>query len=65
MKKFLEIYSSFMRIDRLRYSLWLIYVASSTLHFIHEWKLKKEWKSLMKKEAMSTIEEESNFLLNS
>ena len=65
MKKFLEIYSSFMRIDRFRYSLWLIYVASSTLHFIHEWKLKKEWKSLMKKEAMSTIEEESNFLLNS
>ena len=65
MKKLSEIYSSFLSIDKFRYSLWLIYVASSTLYFIHEWKLKKERESLMKEEAMATIKEESYFLLNS
>ena len=65
MKKLLEIYSNFLPIDRFRYSLWLIYVASSTLYFIDEWKLEKKMKSLMKKEAMAAIEEETYFLLNS
>ena len=65
MEELLEIYSSFLPIDRLRYSLWLIFVASSTLYFIHEWKLTKDRESSMKKEAMATIEEESYFLLNS
>ena len=65
MEKLAEIYSSFLSIDKFRYSLWLIYVASSTLYFIHEWKLKKERESLMKEEAMATIKEESYFLLNS
>ena len=65
MEELLEINSSFLPIDRLRYSLWLIFVASSTLYFIHEWKLTKDRESSMKKEAMATIEEESYFLLNS
>lgn len=65
MEELLEKYSSFLPIDRLRYSLWLIFVASSTLYFIHEWKLTKDRESSMKKEAMATIEEESYFLLNS
>ena len=42
MKKLLEIYSDYLPIDRFRYSLWLIYVASSTLYFIHEWNLEKK-----------------------
>ena len=65
MEELLEIYSSFLPIDRLRYSLWLIFVASSTLYFIHEWKLTKDRETSMKKEAIATIEEESYFLLNS
>ena len=65
MKKLLEIYSDYLPIDRFRYSLWLIYVASSTLYFMDEWNLEKKIKSIMAKEAMATIEEESYFLLNS
>ena len=53
-------YSNFLDIDEYRLSLWLIFVASSTLHFIDEWKLPNKRKKKMIKEATSTIEEEFN-----
>ena len=53
-------YSNFLDIDEYRLSLWLIFVASSTLHFIDEWKLPNKRKKKMIKEATLTIEEEFN-----
>jgi len=55
---FKHTYSNFLDIDEYRLSLWLIFVASSTLHFINEWKLPKIRKKKMIKEATITIEEE-------
>ena len=57
-------YSNFLDIDEYRLSLWLIFVASSTLHFIDEWKLPNKRKKKMIKEATSTIEEEFNKIKN-
>lgn len=55
---FKHTYSNFLDIDEYRLSLWLIFVASSTLHFIDEWKLPNKRKKKMIKEATITIEEE-------
>ena len=57
---FKHTYSNFLDIDEYRLSLWLIFVASSTLHFIDEWKLPNKRKKKMIKEATITIEEEFN-----
>ena len=57
-------YSNFLDIDEYRLSLWLIFVASSTLHFIDEWKLPNKRKKKMIKEATSTIEEEFKKIKN-
>ena len=60
MEIFKHTYSNFLDIDEYRLSLWLIFVASSTLHFIDEWKLPNKRKKKMIKEATITIEEEFN-----
>ena len=59
---FIYTYSNFLDIDEYRLSLWLIFAASSTLHFIDEWKLPNKRKKKMIKEATSTLEEEFNKL---
>jgi len=61
---FKHTYSNFLDIDEYRLSLWLIFVASSTLHFIDEWKLPNKRKKKMIKEATITIEEEFNRIKN-
>jgi aminoglycoside phosphotransferase (APT) family kinase protein len=61
---FKHTYSNFLDIDEYRLSLWLIFVASSTLHFIDEWKLPNKRKKKMIKEATITIEEEFNKIKN-
>ena len=61
---FKHTYSNFLDIDEYRLSLWLIFVASSTLHFIDEWKLPNKRKKKMIKEATLTIEEEFNKIKN-
>lgn len=61
---FKHTYSNFLDIDEYRLSLWLIFVASSTLHFIDEWNLPNKRKKKMIKEATITIEEEFNRIKN-
>lgn len=54
--------TNYIDIDSKRLSLWLIYVSASTLKYIREWRLPKERKALMIREAKATIHESFNFL---
>lgn len=64
MTKLYETYLENFKIDNFRFSLWLIYVASSTLHFIEEWNFSKTRKALIKSQATITIKEEFQNLLD-
>ena len=64
MTKLYESYSENSKIDNFRLSLWLIYIASSTLHFIEEWNFSKTRKALIKSQATITIKEEFQNLLD-
>jgi len=65
MNQLCEAYLKHSMIDNSRFSLWLISIASSTLHFINQWNLSEAKKNLIKTEALLTIQEESQSLLNS
>lgn len=65
MNRLCEAYLKHSMIDNSRFSLWLISIASSTLHFINQWNLSEAKKNLIKTEALLTIQEESQSLLNS
>lgn len=65
MNQLCEAYLKHSIIDNSRFSLWLISIASSTLHFINQWNLSEAKKKLIKTEALLTIQEESQSLLNS
>ena len=64
MNRLCEAYLKHSMIDNSRFSLWLISIASSTLHFINQWNLSEAKKNLIKSEALLTIQEESQSLLN-
>ena len=64
MNQLCEAYLKHSMIDNSRFSLWLISIASSTLHFINQWNLSEAKKNLIKSEALLTIQEESQSLLN-
>ena len=64
MNQLCEAYLKHSMIDNSRFSLWLISIASSTLHFINQWNLSEAKKNLIKTEALLTIQEESQSLLN-
>ena len=64
MNRLCEAYLKHSMIDNSRFSLWLISIASSTLHFINQWNLSEAKKNLIKTEALLTIQEESQSLLN-
>ena len=64
MNRLCEAYLKHSMIDNSRFSLWLISIASSTLHFINHWNLSEAKKNLIKTEALLTIQEESQSLLN-
>ena len=55
MTKFQEQCSNFLDIDPFRLSLWMIYVASSTLTYIKEWRLPEDREVIMIREAKQTI----------
>ena len=55
MTKFQEQCSNFLAIDSFRLSLWMIYVASSTLTYIKEWRLPEDREVIMIREAKQTI----------
>ena len=55
MTKFQEKCSNFLAIDSFRLSLWMIYVASSTLTYIKEWRLPEDREVIMIREAKQTI----------
>ena len=55
MTKFQEKCSKFLAIDSFRLSLWMIYVASSTLTYIKEWRLPEDREVIMIREAKQTI----------
>ena len=65
MNQFCEAYLKHSMIDNSRFSLWLISIASSTLHFINQWNLSEAKKNLIKTEALLTIQEEFQSLLDS
>ena len=64
MTTFKDTYSNFLPIDNFRYSLWLIYIAASTLYHIHQWNISKEKEALIKKETVNVINEEFESLLH-
>ena len=63
MNKLYKAYSKILPIDNFRFSLWLINIALSTLHFINQWNISQARKNLMRREALHTIKEESQSLL--
>ena len=64
MTTFKDTYSNFLPIDNFRYSLWLIYIAASTLYHIHQWNISNEREALIKKETVNVINEEFESLLH-
>ena len=63
MNKLYKAYSKILPIDNFRFSLWLINISLSTLHFINQWNLSQARKNLMRREALHTIKEEFQSLL--
>ena len=57
---FKSTYAHYEIIDEYRLSLWLIKVASSTLHFLNTWKFSQERRNTIRNECSFTIKEEFN-----
>ena len=64
MNSFKQKYLGNEKIDEYRFNLWLIYIAASTLHYINNWNLDKQTKSIMKRESKLTILGSFNIIKN-